>query len=390
MGKRTPFYEVHRAYQGHMIEFAGWEMPAYYTGIIKEHQNVRRNVGLFDVSHMGQIEVRGKDALINLQKLLISNVENMSVSQVKYSALCYPDGGVIDDITIYRLAEDRALLCVNASMIERDYQWILQNLEGDAEVIDRGSAFAQLAIQGPNSLRVLQKLTPINLAQIRYYRFEYGTVDGVHTIISRTGYTGEEGFELYFNTEFAIQIWERLMTEGKPLGIQPVGLGARDTLRLEMGFPLYRHELDATITFLEAGLERFIDFTKKSFIGKDALLQQRAQGVQRKLIGFKMVEEGIPRAQYQIYKDEKKIGMVTSGTMSPTLRKGIGLGYVEIEEAREGNEISIMIRNKKFHAKIAGIPFYNRSLTNISEIRIGEYDDTTGQEGCTLRYRECF
>jgi aminomethyltransferase len=373
-----------------MIEFAGWEMPAYYTGIIKEHQNVRRNVGLFDVSHMGQIEVRGKDALINLQKLLISNVENMSVSQVKYSALCYPDGGVIDDITIYRLAEDRALLCVNASMIERDYQWILQNLEGDAEAIDRGSAFAQLAIQGPNSLRVLQKLTPINLAQIRYYRFEYGTVDGVHTIISRTGYTGEEGFELYFNTEFAIQIWERLMTEGKPLGIQPVGLGARDTLRLEMGFPLYRHELDATITFLEAGLERFIDFTKKSFIGKDALLQQRAQGVQRKLIGFKMVEEGIPRAQYQIYKDEKKIGMVTSGTMSPTLRKGIGLGYVEIEEAREGNEISIMIRNKKFHAKIAGIPFYNRSLTNISEIRIGEYDDTTGQEGCTLRYRECF
>ncbi len=367
MGKRTSLYKNHKAQGGHTIEFAGWDMPACYTGIIHEHQTVRETVGLFDISHMGEIEVRGRDAALNLNKLLLNNIETISIGQVKYSAFCHLLGGVIDDITVYRLAEDRFLLCVNASNTEKDYQWVSENLQGDAEVIDRSLEFAQIAVQGAKSFEVLQKLTPINLSQIRYYGFVEGTVDGVQTIISRTGYTGEEGYELYVSPEFATPMWERLMAEGKRFGIQPAGLGARDTLRLEMGFPLYGHELDATTTFLEAGLGRFIDFSKRCFVGKDALLHQRAKGIQRKLIGFKMVREGIPRAHYEIYKNDNKIGVVTSGTMSPTLRKGIGLAYVRIEEAWEGNQISILIRNKNFLGEIVKTPFYNRFLANISE-----------------------
>ncbi len=381
MGKRTPFYEIHKAYHGHIIEFAGWEMPIYYKGIIDEHQNVRKNVGLFDVSHMGEIEVRGKDALINLQKLLVSNIQTLSISQVKYSALCYPEGGVVDDVTVYRLAEDRFLLCVNASNTEKDYQWILENLEGGVEVLDRSQAFAQLAIQGQRSLDVLQQLSPVNLRQLKYYWFIQGNVDGIDTIISRTGYTGEDGFELYFNPEFAIQLWERLMVKGLEFGLQPVGLGARDTLRLEMAFPLYGHELDATTTFLEAGLRRFIDFRKPVFVGKESLLKQKTEGIGRKLVGFKMIEEGIPRSQYEIYKNEKRVGIVTSVTMSPTFRKGIGLGYVKTEEAWEGNEISITIRQKKFPAEIVRTPFYHRFLAYNSEIGREECDGTGCREG---------
>lgn len=384
MGKRTPLYEIHKGCHGRMVEFAGWEMPVYYTGIIEEHQNVRKNVGLFDVSHMGEIEVRGKDALINLQKLLLCNIETLSISQVKYSALCNPEGGVVDDVTIYRFSEDQFLLCVNASNTENDYQWIQENLEGEVEALDRSQAFAQLAIQGPRSLDVLQKLSPVKLQQLKYYWFIHGNVDGIDTMISRTGYTGEDGFEFYFSPEFAVQLWERLMTEGKQFGIQPVGLGARDTLRLEMGFPLYGHELDATTTFLEAGLYRFVDFKKPFFIGKEKLLRQKMEGIYRKLVAFKMTEEGIPRSQYEIYKNEKKVGIVSSGTMSPTLRKGIGLGYVKIQEAWEGNEISVMIRQKKFPAEIVRTPFYNRFFAKGSEIRKDGKDTTFLREGSAL------
>jgi aminomethyltransferase len=384
MGKKTPLYEIHKGCHGHMVEFAGWEMPVYYTGIIEEHENVRKNVGLFDVSHMGEIEVRGKDALINLQKLLLCNIETLSISQVKYSALCNPEGGVVDDVTIYRFSEVRFLLCVNASNTEKDYQWIQENLEGEVEILDRSQDFAQLAIQGPRSLEVLQQVSQNNLRQLKYYWFIQGNIDGIDTIISRMGYTGEDGFELYFNPKFAIQLWERLMTEGKQFGIQPVGLGARDTLRLEMGFPLYGHELDASTTFLEAGLYRFIDFRKPFFIGKERLLQQKTEGIYRKLVGFKMIEEGIPRSQYEISKNEEKVGIVTSGTMSPTFRKGIGLGYVKIGEAWEGNEVSIIIRQKKFPAEIVKLPFYNRFLAQGSEIRKDEKDTTFLREGSAL------
>jgi aminomethyltransferase len=384
MGKRTPLYEIHKAYHGRMVEFAGWEMPVYYRGIIEEHQNVRKNVGLFDVSHMGEIEVNGKDALVNLQNLLLCNIETLSISQVKYSALCNPEGGVVDDVTIYRFSEDRFFLCVNASNMENDYQWIQENLEGEVEVLDRSQAFAQLAIQGPRSQDVLQKLSPIKLQQLKYYWFIRGNVDGIDTVISRTGYSGEDGFELYFSPEFAVQLWERLMTEGKQFGIQPVGLGARDTLRLEMGFPLYGHELDPSTTFLEAGLYRFIDFRKPFFIGKEKLLQQKMQGIYRKLVGFKMIEEGIPRSQYEISKNEEKVGIVTSGTMSPTLRKGIGLGYVKTEEAWEGNEISIMIRQKKLLAEIVKLPFYHRYWAQGPEIRKDGKDTTVLREGSAL------
>ena len=374
MGKRTPLYEIHNPYHGRMMEFAGWEMPVYYTGIIEEHQNVRKNVGLFDVSHMGKIEVSGKDARFNLQKLLLCNVETLSISQVKYSALCNAEGGVVDDVTVYCLGEDRFLLCVNASNTEKDYQWILKNLEGKVEVTDRSQTFAQLAIQGPRSLDVLQKLSPVSLRPLKYYWFIQGDVDGIDTIISRTGYTGEDGFELYFNPEFAIQLWERLMTEGKQFGIQPVGLGARDTLRLDMGFSLYGHELDERHTFLEAGLERLIDFEKASFIGKEELLRQKGKRIRKKLVGFEMVGQGIPRAHYDIHKEDREIGEVTSGTFSPTLKKGIGLGYVITEEAREGNEITIVIRGKKIPARIVKIPFYKRPLPHRFNIGKGEYN----------------
>jgi aminomethyltransferase len=365
MAKRTPFFEIHKVYQGNISEFAGWEMPICYRGIIDEHKTVRSEAGLFDVSHMGEIEVKGKDALVNLQKLLVTNIQTMSVSRVKYSALCYPDGGVVDDITIYRLAEDRFLLCSNAGNTEKDHQWILQNLEGDVEVINRSSEYAQLAIQGPKAVEVLQKLTPVNLEKIKYYWFAYGTIDGVQAIISRTGYSGEDGFELYFNPEFAIQVWERLMAIGKRSGLRPAGLGARDTLRLEMGFPLYGHELNPTISLLEAGLERFVDFDKPSFIGKETLLKYEREGTQQRLVGFRMVGEGIPRSRYEIYKDGRIVGLITSGTISPSLGKGIGLGYITIEEARIGNEVSVMIRGKKLPAVVVETPFYKRSLAKI-------------------------
>jgi len=339
MAKKTPLFNVHKTSNATMVEFAGWEMPVYYTGILTEHQTVRQKVGIFDVSHMGEIEVRGKDALLNLQRLLVRDIKTLSVFQVRYSALCYPEGGVVDDVTVYRLAEDRSLLCVNASNTEKDYQWILEHLEGDAVVVDRSAEFAQLAIQGPRSMGLLQKQTPVSLGSVKYYRCVQGRIDGVEAIISRTGYTGEDGFEVYFSPEFAIRIWERLMAEGKICGVQPIGLGARDTLRLEMAFPLYGHELNATNTLIEAGLERIVDFSKGPFIGREVLLQQKTEGIEEKLVGFKMEREGIPRAGYEIYNRDKKIGIVTSGTMSPTLRRGIGLGYVAVKEAMEGRRV---------------------------------------------------
>jgi len=383
MGKKTPLFNIHKTIQGKMIEFSGWEMPVYYKGIIEEHRNVRENVGLFDVSHMGKIEIRGRDAVMNLQRFLVSNIQNLSISQVKYSILCNPEGGIIDDVTVYRLSEDRFLLCVNASNTEKDYQWIAGRIEGEVEAIDQSAAYAQIALQGPRSMEVLQNLTPARLRLLKNYWFFEGTVDGVSSIISRTGYTGEDGFELYFRHEVGAQIWERLMMEGKKAGIQPVGLGARDTLRLEMGFPLYGHELNEATTPLEAGLKRFIDFKNPIFIGRESLILQMTEGIQRKLVGFEMLGEGIPRAHYEIYKNSKKIGEVTSGTMSPTLQKGIGLGYVRIEEAWEGNEISIMIRKRIFPAEIVRIPIYKKPLTPVCQIRKGGYHGIALQENCT-------
>ncbi len=381
MGKKTPLYDIHKAHKGQIIEFGGWDMPVFYTGMLNEHRAVREKVGVFDVSHMGEIEVTGRDSLSNLQRLLVSNIEALPVSRVKYSVLCYPEGGVVDDVTVYRLENDRFLLCVNASNTDKDYQWISQHLEGKATAVNRSSEFAQLAIQGPRSMELLQKLTPLSLGSLKYYWFVLGKIAGVESIISRTGYTGEDGFELYFSPEFAIQVWEYLMAEGEALGIQPIGLGARDTLRMEMAFPLYGHELDESTTLLEAGLGRLIDFGKPSFLGKEAFTRQKAEGTKRKLVGFKMVDEGIPRPHYEVYENDKKVGFVTSGTISPTLRKGIGMGYVGIEEAWEGNEISIMIRQKKLTAEVVRTPFYNRYATIPSKIGKGDERGATCQTG---------
>ncbi len=360
MGEKTPFFDIHKFHKAHMIEFAGWDMPLYYSGIIEEHKTVRTGVGLFDISHMGRIEIRGKDSLMNLQKILVGNIEKLSIKQVKYTALCNEEGGIIDDLTIYRLTEDKFLLCVNASNTERVYKWIFQNIEGEVEVIDQSAQIAQLAIQGPNSLHVLQKLTSTDLSNLRYYWFDWIALDGIQAIVSRTGYTGEDGFEIYFRADIAIQMWDRLISEGLPFGIKPIGLGARDTLRLEMGFPLYGNELNSTNTLLESGLERLADFEKNHFIGKDALLQQKIKGITQRVAGFEMIEEGIPRSHFEIYKNEEKVGIITSGTWSPTLGKGIGLGYLKSQEVFEGNCISVKIRRKKLPAKVVRIPFYNR------------------------------
>ncbi len=360
MAKKTALYQLHCASHAQMVEFAGWSMPLFFTGILDEHETVRQRVGLFDVSHMGEIEVRGKDALPNLQRLLTADVAALSISQVKYGALCYPEGTVIDDLLIYRLGEDRFLLCVNASNTEKDYHWILENLEGETEALDSSSDYAQLAVQGPRSAEVLQRLTASDLTRVGYYRWIQGNLRSIPALISRTGYTGEDGFEIFCPPDCAPQIWEWLMKEGKPLGIQSIGLGARDTLRLEMAFPLYGHELGKTHTFVEAGLGRFVDWRKDFFIGQAALARQKAQGVEERLIGLAMKGEGVPREGYAIHKNGAKIGVVTSGNLPATQRKGIGLGYVAAEEAWPGNEISILIRGKAIAARIVKKPFYKR------------------------------
>ncbi|MBI3812870.1 MAG: glycine cleavage system aminomethyltransferase GcvT [Nitrospinae bacterium] len=358
--KRTPLYEIHKKLGAKIVDFAGWEMPVQYSTIMNEHRAVRSSAGIFDVSHMGEIEVRGRDALKALQLLTVNDVSRLKDNECQYSMMCNPDGWIVDDILIYRLSEEKFMLCVNASNTEKDYQWILKNLTAGwaVEAENISDTIGQISLQGKNAEAILQKVSDADLSLIKYYCFRRCNVDGVDAIVSRTGYTGEDGFEVYVKNEYAVKIWDRLMESGKEYGIKPVGLGARDTLRLEMKYPLYGNDISEKNTPLEAGLEWVVKFNKGDFIGKKSLQEQKKRGVRRKLIGFEMIERGIPRPHYAIFKGSRRIGDVTSGTMSPSLNKAIGIGYVQADMSNIGEEIEIDIRASYPKARIVKTPFY--------------------------------
>ncbi len=355
MLKRTPLYEAHKSLGAKIVEFAGWEMPVQYSGVIDEHLAVRGACGLFDVSHMGEVEVSGKGALKAVQRLMTNDIERVVDGQCQYTLLCYPDGGVVDDCIVYRFNSERFLFCVNASNTEKAFEWIKANSSG-ALAENPSPEYAQLALQGPKSVEVLRPLLDIDPSEIKHFHFVMGELSGsIEAIVSRTGYTGEDGFELYLPVADAGAAWDALMDSGRQYGIKPIGLGARDTLRLEMGYPLYGHELSEVITPIEAGLKKYVRFGR-GFIGEDVLQKQANEGVKKTLVGFKMKDPGIPRAGYDIYSGGKAAGKVTSGTLSPSLSAGIGMGF--IDAAVKGPEIEVMIRNRAAKATIAKPPFY--------------------------------
>jgi len=365
---RTPLYPVHRRLGAKIVEFAGWRMPVQYDGVIQEHLAVRRSAGLFDVSHMGEIEIKGPNALALCQRLTANDVSRMKVSEAQYNLLLNDTGGIIDDLMIYRLQEDRFLLCVNAANTAKDANWIMDHAEGNADIRDVSDSYVLLALQGPAAQRVLQRSTALRLDELKPFHFSFGDISTVRCLVSRTGYTGEDGFELYCNPDQGEELWKLLMETGRDLGLRPVGLGARDTLRLERAFPLYGHELDEHITPLEARLEWVVKFSKGDFLGREPLLQQKKDGVKRKLVGLEPIESGIARSGYPIFKEGRSLGAVTSGTLSPTLRKPIAMGYVSSEEAVLDNALEIEVRGRRVKAKIAPLPFYRRSSERSAEL----------------------
>lgn len=363
MSKRTPLFEEHQKLGGRIVEFGGWEMPVQYSGIIDEHITTRTQIGLFDVSHMGEIEITGPDATPFMQKIVTQNVEKSKAGeQVQYSLMCYEDGGVVDDILIYKHTPESFLLCVNAGNIEKDYEWICKNKTTEnVEIKNTSKDYVQIAVQGPKAERLLQTLTDVDLSAIKYYRYTQGVLLKKKMIISRTGYTGEPGFELYVPSSTGPEIWQKLLAAGQSFGIKPCGLGARDTLRVEMRYPLYGHEISEKITPLEADLSWVVKLKKDNFIGKSALVSQKEQGLKRKLVGFKVDGTGIPRQGYPLQSTQNElIGEVTSGTLSPTLKKGIGIGFVKPDFAVEGTQIHVMVRSKPVLATIVPTPFVHQ------------------------------
>ncbi len=357
---RTPFYEMHKRFNAKIVEFAGFEMPVEYSGIKDEHMTVRNSVGVFDVSHMGEIWVKGPEALSFIQKVTTNDASVLEPGQAQYS--CFPNGqgGIVDDLLVYYFEPQKYMLVVNASNIQKDWDWLVSQNDRAVELENASSRISQLAVQGPKATQILQKLTETDLSSIKYYTFKVGRFAGVEeVIISATGYTGAGGFELYFYNEFAPQVWEAIFEAGKEEGIKPIGLGARDTLRLEMGYCLYGNDIDDTTSPIEAGLGWITKFTaNKNFIDKDLLLGKKNEGVARKLKGFEMIDRGIPRHGYEIVDAEGSvIGIVTSGTQSPVLEKGIGMGYIKTDYSSIGTEIYIVVRNKRLRAKVVRMPF---------------------------------
>ena len=354
---RTLLYDWHVANKARMVEFGGWKMPIYYTTVSDEHNCVRKDVGLFDLCHMGQIRVSGDNALEFLQQVTTNNISKIAPGQVQYSLVCNDSGGVIDDVLVYRKS-DSYLVIVNASNTQTDFEWFNAHKMHDVEISNVSNDILMLAVQGPNAEKCLQKIANIDLKEIGYYYFKMGEINGTKSLISRTGYTGEDGFEIY--AECDTKIWEAILDAGREYAIKPIGLGARDTLRLEAAMSLYGHELDTDINPLEAGLGRFVDLDKKEFIGKDAIERIKDKGIREKLAAFRMLDRGIPRHGYQIVKNGKIVGEVTSGAMSPTLKEPIGLGYVEKEYANLNTKIDIVVRDKNYRAVIVKKPFYKR------------------------------
>ena len=361
--KRTPLYECHVEAKARIVPFAGFEMPVQYSGVIEEHRAVRTSVGLFDVSHMGEIDVIGRRALDFVQYVACNDASKLENGRAQYSGLMTPRGTFVDDLLVHKIADNRYFLVVNASNTDKDYAYLCAQAAGfdGVDVHNRSDDYAQIAVQGPNSLKVLQKVTPANLPEIKYYRFVNGDVDGAPAIIARTGYTGEDGFEVYVAPADAPRIWRKLLEAGKEFGIMPAGLGARDTLRFEACMALYGNDIDDTTTPFEAGLSWIVKLDKEGFLGREALVRQQTVGIKRKLIGFEMNGRGIARHGYPIWSGGNAVGAVTSGTHAPTLGKALGMGYVPVELSEPGSKLEIEIREQKVAAQVVETPFYRRA-----------------------------
>ncbi|WP_270998326.1 glycine cleavage system aminomethyltransferase GcvT [Listeria seeligeri] len=357
--QKTPIYPIYEKYGAKTIDFGGWDLPVQFSGIKAEHEAVRTDVGLFDVSHMGEVLVEGSDSTAYLQYLLSNDIEKIKIGKAQYNIMCYENGGTVDDLVVYKITETKYILVVNAANTEKDYEWMVKNVFGNVTVTNVSSMYGQLALQGPNAEKVLTKLTDIDLSSISFFGFvEDANVAGVKTIISRSGYTGEDGFEIYMQSDDAIKVFEAIMAEG----VLPIGLGARDTLRLEAVLALYGQELSQEITPLEAGLNFAVKLNKEAdFIGKEALVKQKEAGLTRKLVGIELIERGIPRHDYSVFQKDKKIGIITSGTQSPTLGTNIGLALLETPYTELGQEVEVGIRTKKIKAKVIATPFYKRA-----------------------------
>ena len=359
--KRTPLIERHRRLAGKLVDFAGWEMPIQYGGVIEEYQAVRTAVGLFDVSHMGRVKVEGRDVVPFLQHVTTNNVALLQVGAAHYSMVCNPAGGIKDDIFVYRLSEARFLLCVNASNRDKIVSWLFQKApQGDVRLSDESDQVAQIALQGPQSQEVLRPVCPDAADTLKPRHCMETEVLGSHGIVSRTGYTGEVGYELYVPSSSAGNVWDGIMKAGRDAGITPCGLGARDLLRLEVGYLLYGNDIDEETTPVEAGAEWVVDFEKGEFIGRPTLLEQKEKGPARKLVAFELLQKGVPRHGMKIFSDGQEIGVVTSGNLSPLLQKGIGLGYVPTRFSELGTEVLIDIRGRVYPAVVVKLPFYKR------------------------------
>ena len=357
--KQTPLHAIHQRLGARLVEFAGFAMPVQYASILKEHAAVRESAGLFDVSHMGQIKISGASALEASEKLLSCRVESLAIGRVRYAMMCNHEGGVVDDVTLYRLASDAFMLCVNASNIEKDHAWIREHVPASVEVDNQSEQTGMLALQGPNAAAVLGAVVGAGPGQLERFQFaEFDGPDGLQSLlISSTGYTGAPGFEIYLAADDTPPFFDALLEAGKPHGLQPAGLGARDTLRLEAALPLYGHELDDTTSPLEAGLGRFVKRKRGGFIGAEAIESRAAAAETRRLVGFELVERGIARPGFEIRKQGDTIGIVTSGAPSPSLGKSIGLGYVTPIAGDVGSEIEIDIRGKSVAARVVETPF---------------------------------
>ena len=346
-----------------MVEFAGWDMPVEYSGVTDEHMAVRTRAGLFDVSHMGEIEIAGKDALAAVQLLTSNDASRLAINQAQYSALTTPEGTFVDDVLTYRLADDHFMFVVNASNIIKDVHWITTHVSrfADAVVVNTSSRYALLALQGPAARDVLQTLTGVPLGEIKYYWFTTGEIAGVAGTISRTGYTGEDGFEVFVPPASAERVWDAILAAGRPAGVVPAGLAARDTLRLEAAMRLYGNDMDETTTVVEADLGWIVGWKKPDFLGAEVLRRQKAEGAPRRLVGFEMLERAIARHGYDVYVGTTKAGMVTSGTQTPFLKKAIGLAYLPSERATVGSEFEVDVRGRRARARVVPTPFYKRA-----------------------------
>lgn len=361
--KQTPLYPLYEKYGAKTIDFGGFELPVQFSGIKAEHDAVRTKAGIFDVSHMGEIEVKGDKACDFLQYVMTNDVSKLQTNQLQYTAMCNERGGTIDDLIIYKRKEDNYLLVVNAANIEKDLAWLKKHQMDGVAINDLSSDIALIAIQGPLAEKVLQKLTAENLSAIRFFTFKDDVdIAGKKVLLSRSGYTGEDGFEIYCQKEDAAFLWEKILEAGTEDGVIPCGLGARDTLRFEARLPLYGQELDETISPLEAGIGFAVKLDKEAdFIGKEALRKQKEDGLKRKLVGLEMIDRGIPRHGYEVFKEGKRIGHITTGTQSPTLKKNIGLALIESEFSDIGTEVEIEIRGKRLKAKVVPTPFYKKN-----------------------------